>query len=90
MKDELDPVNPNELIIRILKQIQADAQANREELQAEIRSVSARIDALGEHLGARIGAVELTLVDLATQQGTTVSVLRDLRQRVSLLEAGSG
>jgi hypothetical protein len=105
MTDEFEPVNPSNLMLRILEQIRDELRSTRVELSSRIEQTNARLDQTNARLDStrvelstRIGAVESTLVELATQQRATVTFLRehvagdfaDLRRRVQLLEARAG
>ena len=87
MTDEFEPVNPSDLMLRILEQIRDELRSTRVELSSRI-----------EQTNSRLGDVEGTLVELATQQRATVRYLRehvagdiaDLRRRVEILEARAG
>ena len=87
MADEFEPVNPSDLMLRILEQIRDELRSTRVELSSRI-----------EQTNSRLGDVEGTLVELATQQRATVRYLRehvagdiaDLRRRVEILEARAG
>jgi hypothetical protein len=98
MTDEFEPVNPSDLMLRILEQIRDELRSTRVELSTRIDQTNARLDSTRVELSTRIGAVESTLVELATQQRATVTFLRehvagdfaDLRRRVQVLEARVG
>jgi hypothetical protein len=105
MTDEFEPVNPSDLMLRILEQIRDEIRSTRVELSTtrvelstRIDQTNARLDSTRVELSTRIGAVESTLVELATQQRATVTFLRehvagdfaDLRRRVQVLEARAG
>ena len=112
MTDEFEPVNPSDLMLRILEQIRDELRSTRVELSTRIDQTNTRLDQTNARLDStrvelssridqtntRLGAVEGTLVELATQQRATVTYLRehvagdmaDLRSRVQLLEARAG
>jgi hypothetical protein len=112
MTDEIEPVNPSDLMLRILEQIREELRSTRVELSTRLDQTNARLDQTRVELStrldqtnarlgqtnARLGAVEGTLVELATQQRATVTYLRehvagdmaDLRRRVQVLEARGG
>ena len=105
MPDEFEPVNSSDLMLRILEQIRDELRSTRVEisttrveLSARIDQTNARLDSTRVELSTRIGAVESTLVELASQQRATVTFLRDhvagdfadLRRRVQVLEARAG
>ena len=102
-------MNPSDLMLRILEQIRDELRSTRVEISTTRVELSARIDQTNARLDStrvelstridqtntRLGAVEGTLVELATQQRATVTYLRervtgdiaDLRRRVEVLEA---
>ena len=89
-------------MLRILEQIRDEIRSTRDEnrstrdeLREELRSTRVELSMRIDQTNSRLGVVETTLVELATQQRATVTYLRehvagdfaDLRRRVQLLEA---
>ena len=87
MTDEFEPVNPSDLMLRILEQIRDEIRSTRVELSSTRVELSTRIDQTNtrldqtnarlEQTNTRLGTVEGTLVELATQQRATVTYLRE-------------
>ena len=86
MTDESSAVEPTKLILRILERLQDDLHGVGE----DVLRIREELKQQGVGLSGRLDAVERTLVELASQQRTTLGYVRDLRDRVRDLELETG
>ena len=101
MTANFEPVNPSDLMLRVLEQIRDEIRSTRDEIRStrdELHTTRVELSTRIDQTNTRLGVVGTTLVELATQQRATVTYLRehvagdfaDLRRRVQRLEANAG